>query len=176
MEIEIASYLTNISIGKLSDQGSKQIGVMLKIVDNLESLGDSIYQIALFKQSGREQRLVLSEHLMQNIEKMHALVYTALNNMHKNLQDDYNLVEAKHGNEHEEQINAYRDLLREEHYEAVKNNAYSYETGIVYSGIYALYEKTADFIINVIEAIDSKEKNASHASVLSLQDIINDQY
>ena len=170
MEIEIASYLTKISISKLSDQGSKQIGAMLKIVDNLESLGDTIYQIALFKQSGRDQKLVLSEHLMQNIESIHLLVYNALNNMHKDLQDDYNLVAAKLGYENEKQINAFRDQLREEHYESVKNNAYSYETGIVYSGIYALYEKTGDFIINVIEAIDSKEKNASHISFLSLQD------
>ena len=163
MEIEIASYLTKISISKLSDQGSKQIGAMLKIVDNLESLGDTIYQIALFKQSGKDQKLVLSEHLTQNIENIHLLVYNALNNMHKNLQDDYNLVAAKLGYENEKQINAFRDRLREEHYESVKNNSYSYETGIVYSGIYALYEKTGDFIINVIEAIDSKEKNASHA-------------
>ena len=171
MEIEIASYLTKISISKLSDQGSRQIGSMLKIVDNLESLGDSIYQIALFKQSGREQKLVLSEHLMQNIEKMHTLVLAALNNMHKDLQDDYTSVEAKQGNEYEKQINTYRDVLREEHYEAVKNNTYSYEIGIVYSGIYALYEKTGDFIINVIEAIDSKDKNASHTSFISLQDM-----
>ena len=162
MEIEIAAYLTKISISKLSDAGSKQIGAMLKIVDNLESLGDSIYQIALFKQSGRDQKLILSEHLLQNIDNIHVLVYNALNNMHKDLQDDYNLVAAKQGYENEKQINALRDQLREEHYESVKNNTYSYETGIVYSGIYALYEKTGDFIINVIEAIDNKEKNASH--------------
>ena len=165
MEIEIAGYLTKISINKLSDQSSKQIGAMLKIVDNLESLGDSIYQIALFKQSGKDQKLVLSEHLMQNIEKMHTLVLTALNNMHKNLQEDYSLVEAKQGNEYEKQINAFRDVLREEHYESVKNNTYSYEIGIVYSGIYALYEKSGDFVINVIEAIDGKERSASHINV-----------
>ena len=164
MEIEIASYLTKISINKLSDQSSKQIGTMLKIVDNLESLGDTIYQIARFKQSRQDQKLLFSEHLMQNIEKIHTLVYGALNNMHHNLQDDYSIVTARQGNELEEQINAFRDILREEHYEAVKNNAYSYEIGIVYSGIYALYEKAGDFVINVVEAIDSKERDASHIS------------
>jgi len=162
MEIEIAGYLTKISINKLSDDGSRQIGIMLKIVDNLESLGDSIYQIASFKQSGRAQKLVFPENLDKNLEKMHLLVLDALKNMHKNLQDDYSHVEARQGNEYEVQINALRDHLREEHFESVKNNTYSYEMGIVYSGIYALYEKSGDFIINVIEAIDNKDRNASH--------------
>ena len=162
MEIEIANYLTSISVGKLSDEGSKQIGVMLKIVDNLESLGDSIYQIALFKQSGKTQKLIFSEKLNKNIEQMHLLVSEALDNMHKNLQEDYSFVDARKGNEYEKQINAFRNELREEHFEAVKKNAYSYETGIIYSGIYALYEKSGDFIINVVEAIDNTERNASH--------------
>ena len=162
MEIEIASYLTKISVGKLSDNGLKQIGTMLKIVDNLESLGDSIYQIALFKQSAKTQKLNFSENLRKNIDQIHSLVYEALNNMHENLQEDYSFVDAKRGYEYEKQINALRNLLREEHFESVRKNAYSYETGIVYSGIYALYEKSGDFIINVIEAIDNTERNASH--------------
>ena len=34
-----------------------------------------------------------------------------------------------------------------------KNQVYSYETGIYYSGIYALLEKIGDFVINITEAM-----------------------
>ncbi|MDL2314718.1 Na/Pi cotransporter family protein [Bacteroidales bacterium OttesenSCG-928-C19] len=162
MEIEIANYLTKVSEGGLSDDSSKQVSMMLKIVDNLESIGDSIYQLALFKQSERKQKLNFPEKLHQNIAEMHVLVANALNNMLKNLGEDYSLVDAKLGYEFEQEINKKRDILREMHFESVKKNEYSYEAGIVYSAIYALYEKTGDFVINVIEALDNTERNAAH--------------
>lgn len=165
MEIEIANYLTKVSEGELSDEGSKQISMMLKIVDNLESIGDTIYQIAMFKQSERTQKLNFPPRLEENIKQIHELVYNALKNMYEDLGEDYSIVNAKLGYEFENKINLFRDDLREEHLESVKKNAYSYETGIVYSGIYALYEKTGDFVINVIEAIDNTTRNAAHAPV-----------
>ncbi len=55
---------------------------------------------------------------------------------------------------YKEKINKYRDDLRNEHTEAIKNNAYPYQTGIYYSSLYAQYEKLADFAINVSEAIE----------------------
>ena len=58
----------------------------------------------------------------------------------------------------ENRINEYRDLLRAEHTEAVKQNEYSYQTGISYSTLYAQCEKLADFAINVTEAIDKIKK------------------
>ena len=58
----------------------------------------------------------------------------------------------------ESKINTYRDELRAEHTEAVKNNEYSYQTGICYSNLYAQCEKLADFAINVTEAIVKVQK------------------
>ena len=73
--------------------------------------------------------------------------------MNSNLCGDYEKVDLKTSIEIEKQINQYRDQLRASHFEAIKAGNYNYQTGMAYSGIYALYEKTADFIINVSEAI-----------------------
>ena len=77
----------------------------------------------------------------------------ALEAMNSNLCSEYDKVDLETSAMIEKEINQYRDQLRATHLEAIKAGSYNYQTGMAYSGMYALYEKTADFIINVSEAI-----------------------
>ena len=70
MEMEIARYLTKIAEGDLSQQGSQRISEMLCVVDNLESIGDAIYQIAVTRKNKRATAVHFDEHLNDNLEKM----------------------------------------------------------------------------------------------------------
>lgn len=156
MEMEIANYLTKISEGDLSDEGSQRISAMLRVVDNLESIGDSIYQIAVTRRNKREAAVHFDQHLNDNLEQMKQLVQHALDVMDANLRGDYGHVDMERANEAEEAINQYRNKLREEHLNALKEGRYGYDVGTAYSSLYALYEKTGDYIINVSEAIGVK--------------------
>ncbi|MBQ6070048.1 MAG: Na/Pi cotransporter family protein [Bacteroidales bacterium] len=158
MEIEIAKFLTKISEGDLSHEGSQRISAMLRVVDNLESIGDSIYQIAVTRRNKREQEVHFDQHLNDNLEQMKQLVQHALDVMDSNLRGDYDHVDMESANTAEEAINDCRNRLREEHLEALKSGRYGYAIGSAYSSLYALYEKTGDYIINVSEAIGVKFK------------------
>jgi phosphate:Na+ symporter len=158
MEVEIASYLTKVSENGLSKSGSMQVEAMLRIVDNLESIGDSCYQLSLSIESKNKQHIWFSQHLRDNIEKMFSLVRGSLAEMNDNLSENYMLVNSTRATEIEKNINQCRDELREEHTEAIKDNQYSYQTGIVYSNFYAQLEKLGDFVINITEAITKKQK------------------
>ena len=46
MEVEIASYLTLVSEGRLSSESKVQIRGMLREVTEIESIGDSCYNLA----------------------------------------------------------------------------------------------------------------------------------
>ncbi len=159
MEIEIATFLTKISESELSNESSLKISYMLRVVDNLESIGDAIYQLAIFYKSKREQGIVYGTENDENLEKMYVLVGSALNAMCKNLSSDYEKINIVDATILEAEINLFRDKLREQHLEAIKQNKYSYATGISYSGVYALYEKLGDFIINVSEALEKTKEN-----------------
>ena len=74
--------------------------------------------------------------------------------MDDNLHANYSEITAEEANKIESRINKYRDEIRNEHTEALKNNEYPYQTGIYYSSLFAQYEKLADFAINVTEAIE----------------------
>ncbi|MFA6806020.1 MAG: Na/Pi cotransporter family protein [Bacteroidales bacterium] len=154
MELEIANYLTKASEHDLSHKASLYISSMLRIVDNLESIGDSCNQIAITLDSKKKSGIVFEKELTHKLDIMFAYVRDALILMDDNLQSDYNDITAEKANEMEAKINQYRDTLRDEHTEAIKTKQYSYQTGIFYSSLYAQCEKLADFVINVTEAVE----------------------
>ena len=158
MEMEISEYLTRIAEGDLSHQGSQRISAMLCVVDNLESIGDTIYQIAATRKNKREEAVHFDQHLNDNLEHMTQLVQHSLDIMDANLRMDYDLISLAPAEEAEEEINKYRDELRDQHLDALKHGEYGFAIGNAYSSLYALYEKLGDYVINVSEAIVVKFK------------------
>ena len=154
MEVEIANYLTKASEHDLSHRASMYISSMLRIVDNLESIGDSCNQIAITLDSKKQSGISFGPDLTKKLDIMFDYVREALVLMDENLQSNYVEITADNANELETKINAYRDKLRDEHTEAIKKNQYPYQTGISYSSLYAQCEKLADYSINVTEAVE----------------------
>ncbi|HOS17608.1 MAG TPA: hypothetical protein PKX15_11415, partial [Bacteroidales bacterium] len=66
-------------------------------------------------------------------------------------------------------------VLRTQHFEDLKNQVYSYETGIFYSGIYALLEKIGDFVINITEAIVNTKYTKDNSLVHAYYDLDDDE-
>jgi phosphate:Na+ symporter len=158
MEVEIANYLTKVSENGMSLGASQEVSAMLRIVDNLESIGDSCYQLSLTIESKRKQNISYSQEMNEKLQKMFSMVKDSVLEMNSNLSENYHNVSSARAKEIEQRINEFRDQLRAEHTEAVKQNEYSYQTGISYSTLYAQCEKLADFAINITEAIDKIKK------------------
>lgn len=159
MEMEISKFLSRVGGGDVSSHASERISSMLRIIDNLESLGDDIYQIAMTRKNKREDAVHFDESQNNNLAHISDLVQKALDVMNTNL-DDYDHIDLDAAYEAEHQINKYRDELRTKHLEALKTGVYNYEIGNAYSNLYSQYEKMGDHIINVSEAIDSSRKHS----------------
>ena len=160
MEMEISQFLTKTAAGDLSQEGSRRISSMLRIVDNLESIGDTIYQIAMSRKNKRETAVHFDQGLNDNLSHMSELVQHALDVMNDNLNSEYQHIDLNAAYEAEHAINQYRDTLRNRHLDALKLGVYDFAVGNAYSSFYALYEKLGDYIINVSEAIDNSVKAA----------------
>ena len=159
MELEITKFLTKVGSGDVSQHASERISSMLRIIDNLESIGDAIYQIAMTRKNKREDAVHFDAGLNANLAHMSDLVQKALDVMDSNLHDyDHVDLDAAYAAEHA--INEYRDRLRAQHLDALKLGVYDYAIGNAYSSLYALYEKLGDYVINVSEAIDGSRKHS----------------
>ena len=159
MEMEISKFLTRVGSGDVSQHASERISTMLRIIDNLESIGDAVYQIAMTRKTKREDAVHFDAGLNANLTHMSELVQKALDVMDSNLADyDHIDLDAAYAAEHE--INAFRDRLRAQHLDALKLGVYDYAIGNAYSSLYALYEKLGDYVINISEAIDGSRKHS----------------
>ncbi len=158
MELELTKFLTKVGSGDISAHASERVSAMLRIIDNLESIGDAVYQIAMTRKSKREDAVHFDDGLNANLAHMSELVQNALNIMDANLHDyDHVDLDAAYAAEHA--INTYRDQLRAQHLDALKHGTYDYSIGNAYSSFYALYEKLGDYVINISEAIDNSRKH-----------------
>lgn len=154
MEEEIANYLTKITEGELSILGSKRIKAMLNVVTDIESMGDSCYNLAKTLVRKKDKKVTFDTSLNENITHIMELVQKAIKEMEKNLDHGYKNINIRHAQELEEKINRFRTKLKKDHLKSVEKKEYSYQTGIIYNDLYCECEKLADFAINVSEAIE----------------------
>lgn len=153
MEVEIANYLTKISESKISRRGTMQIRAMLKIIDDMESVGDVCYNMVMMIKGKNEKKIYFTPELREKLDKMFLLVQESLENMQDNLNMEYKEVKLNKASDIEAKINDLRDDLRRLHVEEVKSEKYSYQTGSIYSSLFTNCEKVGDHVINVTEAI-----------------------
>jgi len=157
IELEIANYLNNISRKEISKESGKRIQAMYTIISELESVGDSGYNIALILQRKNVYNSKFDQEMIKKIDHLLDLIDGAFKAMIYNLDQDYtNIININNAQDAEKSINEYRNYLKEEHLVNLKNNIYNYQTGVFYIDLIAECEKVGDYIINVSEAIIDK--------------------
>lgn len=159
MELEIANYLNEVSEGRLSSESKLKIRTMLREVTELESIGDSCYHLAStinHKFRGNED---FTEKQYDHIHQMLQLTDNALQQMVSLEEDEYHLVDPNKSFNIENEINNYRNQLKDQNVLDVNNKEYNYQMGVHYMDIISECEKLGDYVINVVEArTDIKEK------------------
>ncbi len=153
IELEIASYLTKVSEGEISHESSKKIRVMLKIIDDMESIADAIYQLSKVIENLKQSKWDFTKHQEHSIMEMLDLVNEAFVEMNHNLNLNFRDMDIKKAYDIEKKINDRRNLLRQKHVEDLKEKRYKHKTGAFYSDMFSINERIGDYIINVSEAI-----------------------
>lgn len=153
VEVEIANYLSEVAQGKLSDFGRRRLRSLLKLVSDLESIGDSNYNLARTINRMYDNKILLPQEVTEKLKLMFNMVSEALGIMRDNLEKDEKLVVLTKARDKENQINNYRNQLKAEHLEYIRTAFYSYEAGIIFNDLFSECEKLADYIINVTEAL-----------------------
>lgn len=155
MEVEIANYLHKVSEGRLSVESKLQIMRMLRQVTELESIGDSCYNLARTlnrrrqncKHSFTEQQLANMHAILgmarEAMAKMTSCVDAGLNGKHADYNSSYNL---------ENEINNFRTSLKNRNLQDIDAGLYHYQIGVFYIDFVCECEKLADYVLNVVQA------------------------
>ena len=151
MEMEIAAYLNKVSEGRLSDASKTQIQKMLRQISELESIGDSVYNLGRTLNRHRMNcRDAFTPEQVQHMKTMLGLVEGALIEMQKRIAVPVFRPTTSYNIEHE--INNYRTQLKNQNLHDVNSGLYGYQLGVFYIDFISECEKLGDYVINVVQA------------------------
>ncbi len=156
MEIEIAEYLNKVADGRLSDHSKQELHAMLRIVSELESVGDACYNMSRTIRHKHETKQNYEGYIDTNLEAMFALADQALEQMVKVVSLNYlaqNDFDVAMNIEHE--IDNLRTELKTENSQNVSTKLYEYQISVTYMDIISECEKLGDYVINVEEALQA---------------------
>ena len=152
MEGEIGKYLGDVGQAHLSDETKEEIRVMLRQIGELESVGDSFYNLARIIRRRRDNKIVFTDKQINGGQEMVQLLEEALTQMNHVLSSPKGTVGLGKSAYLEALINDCRTRLKQENIEALDQHLYGYDNGNVFMDLIGECEKTGDYIINVVEA------------------------
>ena len=152
MEIEIAKYLDQVSASHLSDETKAKIRAMLREISEIESIGDSCFNIArtLNRRIRGKEDFIPSQY--EHMHQMMELTDNALTQMNITLVGHKVDNDANLSFNIENEINNYRNQLKSQNINDVNNHLYTYAIGTMYMDIIQECEKLGDYVVNVVEA------------------------
>ncbi len=154
IEFEIAKYLSNIRESDLSQEGTNKLQAMYKIISELESMGDSGFNVGRILQRKNLHSQKFDEATVRKLNHMLDLVDVAIDSMIANLKEGFHhVINISNAQDAEHDINEYRDNLKEEHLRNIESEESSYLRGVYYMDLVSECERVGDFIINVSEAL-----------------------
>ncbi len=156
MEKEISNYILKISEGRLTEKSSVEIRSIFSICHDLERIADLFAKIAKEYERKIELNADFGKIQVEGINSIQEKVEEALSVMSENLNNWGNGLETEKAISIEKEINAIRSQLRRSHLQNLEKQKYDYTSGLIYYNIFIYFERAADHIINVTEALNGQ--------------------
>ena len=154
VELEIATYLNKVSESELSEESGRRLQSMYKVITEIESVGDSNYNLARILLRKKNLGIWFDQNLRDRINRMLDVLDKALINMNNNLEKSYeSIVDIGNAYQYEKEINEIRNEYKDEHIHGLEEHQYKYITGVIYMDFIMECEQLGDYIVNVSEAI-----------------------
>ena len=156
IEYEIASFLNAVSEGDISEETSKRIKGMYKIIGELESLGDSGEAISRILSRRNIHNKVFDAETVKKLGDMAEAVDHGYDAMIANLEAAHrgDLEDISNAYNAEDRINNLRNHLRDSEIEEIESSRKNYQTSVYYMDIVSEFEKMGDFMINISQTLE----------------------
>ncbi len=153
MEIEIAKYLEQVLDAHVSDDTKSKIRAMLREISELESIGDSCYNMArTINRKMQAKQDHFTEKQYEHLHQMMELTENALTQMNILMSGRKESYDVNRTFNIENEINNFRNQLKSQNILDINNHEYTYAVGTIYLDIIAECEKVGDYVVNVVEA------------------------
>jgi len=150
-QLEITSYLSDLSQETLSEQVSTELPVLLHAVNDLERIGDHAVNIVEIAERKSAQKLLFTDAAMQEADRIKDELGQMFGNVVAAL-DDGDVEKAKSALASERQLNEMQLEFRRSHVARMTDGVCTAVTGLIFIDLVDNVEKIGDHLTNIAQA------------------------
>ena len=149
---EITRYLLKVTQGHISPEESGEVRSLLRMVNNLERIGDGIEDVAEMVDRLINQNLYLSEDGLKDFEAISQEVQDFLNLIMNSMKDG-NISIMEKAAAIELNIKRMEEKMKERHLIRLQVGVCEIDPGVIFVNILTAFEKIGGFCFNIAEAV-----------------------
>lgn len=153
MQEELSQFLLSCTKENLNAVGQTQAVSLMRIVNELESIGDSCYKLIIIYQSKVEKNLVFHQTAVEELKPYESLVGEFINDVLHNLSEkhvNYKIADAKTT---EKRINTYRNTLKKSARRQIQDGS-DVKAELLYIDLVRQFEHIGDFCMNIMQEVE----------------------
>ena len=151
MQEQLSQFLVMCSHENLNDRSLRNVNSMIRIVDELESIGDSCFNLILLSQRRYDKNIQLDPNGIVNLKEYTDTVKEFLEFNRLKLNSDLSDEDLEKAYEMERKVDALRDALQKESRRRLKKGS-SIKSELLYLEFLKHIEHIGDFSLNITEA------------------------
>jgi phosphate:Na+ symporter len=153
---EITHYLIKIYQLEINEESAREIHSFFRMANNIEKIGDAVEQLAHLSEKLFQNKLLFSDHSIQDLEDMSRRVLAFLDLIIEQIQepDETFMQEAYR---HETGINLQFNKMRMQKIQRLQERNCSIEPGLWYIDIMAYLEQIGGYCFNISQAITGQK-------------------
>ncbi|RJX29094.1 MAG: Na/Pi cotransporter family protein [Desulfarculus sp.] len=148
----ITDFLVQVSQEAITDAESREINSLLRMVNNIERVGDAIENLAQLTEEMVENKLELAEQGLADYRSMRdqvgrflELVITGAAERNREVMEIAQAMEDK--------INFMREMMRDEYLTRLRSGVCTVDPGLVFVDMLSNFEKIGDYCYNIAQAV-----------------------
>lgn len=158
LERELSTFLVSISSHDITEVDTNRIASMIKIISDIERIGDHSKNIAELAEEVSTSKLTFTSDALEELRLMYNYTIESINSSYASYKNN-NRQKANDTMIFEENIDRLEELLRDKHTQRLSQNKCNAHSGAVFLDAISNFERIGDHSINIAEYVLSLDNN-----------------
>ena len=158
LERELSTFLVSISSHDITEVDTNRIASMIKIISDIERIGDHSKNIAELAEEVSTSKLTFTSDALEELRLMYNYTIESINSSYASYKNNTRQ-QANDTMIFEENIDRLEELLRDKHIQRLSQNKCNAHSGAVFLDAISNFERIGDHSINIAEYVLSLDNN-----------------
>lgn len=152
LQRQITDFLVQVSQSSITEMESRELASLLRMVNNIERIGDSVENLAELIEEMIENNLNLTDDGVNDYREIRRKVEDFLELIVRSmLERDRDVMEM--ARQMEDNIDEMRERMRDNHVNRLRNGICTVDPGLVFVDMLNNFEKIGDYCFNIAQAV-----------------------